>query len=74
MRVIPWENGKKWENGTKGLKFAKSVFFLTILRKKALQPGLKTSFFFWSSFWLCFGPKKGSIYKHICKIAKNSRN
>jgi hypothetical protein len=28
---------KKWENGTKGLKFAKSVFFLildTILRKK----------------------------------------
>jgi hypothetical protein len=54
--VIPWENSKKkWENGTKGLKFAKSVFFPDSRhdskKKNVLQQSSKISiFFFWSNF------------------------
>jgi hypothetical protein len=72
---------KKWENGTKGLKFAKSVFFPDSRhdskKKNVLQQRSKISIFFSGatfSFWMIFGPKKGSIYKSNCKIAKNSRN
>jgi hypothetical protein len=67
--------------GTHGLRFAKSVFFPDsrhdFKKKKVLQQSSKISkknsgatF----SFLMFFGPKKGSIYKRNCKIAKNSRN
>jgi hypothetical protein len=65
---INGKTAKKRENGTKFVKFARSVFFLYSRHNSKKKNVLQQS----SGGFLA--PKKGSIYKRNCKIAKNSRN